>query len=97
MSGPVPSRLAFLSDLQHLDVGEKVRFLGWYVFQFIRVQARVIPTSIALRSTTLLSVLCTLHITTRPPHILKSSLSSTSIMCWNLSRAQIWRWVPGSM
>lgn len=27
--GPVPSSLVFLSDLPHLPLGEKVRFLGW--------------------------------------------------------------------
>lgn len=31
LSGPVPSRLAFLHDLQHMPVGDKVRFLGWFV------------------------------------------------------------------
>ena len=29
--GPVASRLVFLSELRSFDVGDKVRFLGWYV------------------------------------------------------------------
>jgi len=30
MSGPVPSRLIFLSDLPRRSPGDKVRFLGWF-------------------------------------------------------------------
>ncbi|KAK1253569.1 hypothetical protein MKX07_001646 [Trichoderma sp. CBMAI-0711] len=35
--GPVPSKLYLLSQLQDVPVGDKVRFLGWYVLTFLDV------------------------------------------------------------
>ncbi|KAB8301067.1 hypothetical protein EYC80_002985 [Monilinia laxa] len=36
-SGPVPSKLTLLADLQQFSPLDKVRFLGWYDYHFIHV------------------------------------------------------------
>lgn len=41
--GPVPSKLYLLSQLQDVPVGDKVRFLGWYVMTSLDVFSHLIP------------------------------------------------------
>jgi hypothetical protein len=38
-NGPIASRIIFLSDLRHVAVGEKVRFLGWFVLRKLHSHA----------------------------------------------------------
>lgn len=47
-SGPLPTRLIFLDDLQHTALGGKVRFLGWYYVSSVPIIYPMFPLTLWL-------------------------------------------------